>query len=219
MNIDRGWPDEEHLWGKSGKNLVLCLDGTNDEIGVTRPTNPAKVFEMLDLDNPSAQVAYYDPGVGTLPSPTAVSALGRFASRCGELAFGWGIKAKLTQAYTWLMNTYRPGDRVYLFGFSRGAYTARACGHAWSTWPAPLRLPQPGELRHQRIHPQGQLRFRLEQFARVCRLSLLGYKVATHEPGLALLSRRQRAGSFNTNRIYGHMGHCRSNWARHRRKP
>ncbi len=110
----------------ASKNIIVCLDGTNDELGESRPTNPAKVFEMLDLDNPLRQMAYYDPGVGTLPASTARGKAGRLASRLGQLAFGLGMKTNLMQSYTWLMQNYRPGDKLYVFGFSRGAYTARA---------------------------------------------------------------------------------------------
>jgi uncharacterized protein (DUF2235 family) len=108
------------------KKIVICLDGTNDQLGVSRPTNPAKVFQMLDLDDPSRQIAYYDPGVGTLPAATAIGKMGRWFSRASELAFGYGMKTNIIQAYTWLMNRYTPGDDIYVFGFSRGAYTARA---------------------------------------------------------------------------------------------
>ena len=43
-----------------------------------------------------------------------------------RLPFGVGISANIKQCYEFLMDQYRPGDRVYLFGFSRGAYTARS---------------------------------------------------------------------------------------------
>jgi uncharacterized protein (DUF2235 family) len=108
------------------KNVVLCLDGTRNQIGSGRPTNPAKIFEMLSLDNPDRQVAYYDPGVGTMPSATVRGKVAGWSSQLAQLAFGFGMKANMTQAYSWLMNNYVPGDRIYIFGFSRGAYTARA---------------------------------------------------------------------------------------------
>src|SRR6266568_3981082 len=71
----------------ASKNIIVCLDGTNDELGESRPTNPAKVFEMLDLDNPLRQMAYYDPGVGTLPAYTARALVGMLA-RPGLLRSG-----------------------------------------------------------------------------------------------------------------------------------
>lgn len=108
------------------KTIVMCLDGTNDQIGVSEPSNVAKVFRMLSLVDRSEQIAYYDPGIGTLPAPHARGVIERHLSTAEELAFGIGMKHKLTQAYTWLMQRYAFGDRIYIFGFSRGAYTARA---------------------------------------------------------------------------------------------
>jgi uncharacterized protein (DUF2235 family) len=108
------------------KKIIICLDGTNDQIGSAEPTNVGKTFEMLKLTDPAHQVAYYDPGVGTLPEATAHGRLARKVSTGCELAFGWGIRAKVAEAYTWLMQHYAFGDDVYVFGFSRGAYTARA---------------------------------------------------------------------------------------------
>lgn len=107
------------------KNIVVCLDGTNNLLD-SHPTNAAKIFMMLDLDHPKQQIAYYDPGVGTLPASGAIGRIGKMLSQLGGLAFGFGMKTNVMQAYAWLMNRYRPGDRIYVFGFSRGAYTARA---------------------------------------------------------------------------------------------
>ncbi|WEG09297.1 DUF2235 domain-containing protein [Microbacterium horticulturae] len=107
------------------KNIVICLDGTSNELD-HHPTNAAKVFMMLDLDDPAKQIAYYDPGVGTLPSATAHGWIERRLSELCGLAFGFGMRAKVSRAYGWLVEHYRPGDRIYIFGFSRGAYTARA---------------------------------------------------------------------------------------------
>src|SRR4051812_10612356 len=120
-----GWDIDFCGWTMP-KKLILCLDGTSDQLGLNRPTNPAKVFEMLDLDDPARQIGYYDPGVGTLPSSTARGRIGRTLSVVGQLAFGYGLRTNVTEAYTWLMNNYRPDDKVYIFGFSRGAFTARA---------------------------------------------------------------------------------------------
>lgn len=118
--------DQQQDGPRAPRKLVVCLDGTNDEIGRGRPSNVAKVFEMLDLDHPDEQLAYYDPGVGTLPSSNTRGKIARAADVLAGLAVGYGLRANVSQAYTWLMNNYRPGDRVYVFGFSRGAFTARA---------------------------------------------------------------------------------------------
>jgi uncharacterized protein (DUF2235 family) len=112
-----------------GKNIVVCLDGTGNEVKAKGVTNVFKIVELLDLADHTRQVAYYDPGVGTFAAPSAWSWAARKLSRLGGLALGHGIRQNLGEAYTFLMNTWQPGDKVFVFGFSRGAYTARAlCG-------------------------------------------------------------------------------------------
>jgi uncharacterized protein (DUF2235 family) len=112
-----------------GKNIVICLDGTGNEVKARGATNVLKIVELLDLRDPARQVVYYDPGVGTFAAPSAWTAAARRLSRLGGLALGHGLRQNLGEAYTFLMNTWQPGDRVFVFGFSRGAYTARAlCG-------------------------------------------------------------------------------------------
>jgi uncharacterized protein (DUF2235 family) len=108
------------------KNLVICLDGTGNQLKARGNTNVVRLYEMLDLANPEQQIAYYDPGVGTFSATGAWTPVGRSLSRLLGLAFGSGLKTNLAEAYTYLMRHYEPGDRVYLFGFSRGAYTVRA---------------------------------------------------------------------------------------------
>lgn len=108
------------------KNIVICLDGTGNQLKAKGNTNVLRLFQMLDLSDPATQVAYYDPGVGTFSSRAAWSSPAKRLSRLSGLAFGGGLRTNLAEAYTFLMNTYEVGDRVYLFGFSRGAYTARA---------------------------------------------------------------------------------------------
>ncbi|MEU3342940.1 DUF2235 domain-containing protein [Streptomyces sp. NPDC006668] len=106
--------------------IVMCLDGTGNQVGASHPTNVVRLVEMLDTDDPARQLVYYDPGVGTLSSGSAHGPVGRGLSRLWGLAFGSGLRTNLAEAYTYLMRHWQPGDEVYVFGFSRGAYTARA---------------------------------------------------------------------------------------------
>lgn len=108
------------------KNIVICLDGTSNRVRGERNTNVVRLFGLLDLDDRSRQVAYYDPGVGTFSSPGAWTPLARTASRTAGLLFGAGLRQNLGEAYCFLMQVYEPGDELFVFGFSRGAYTARA---------------------------------------------------------------------------------------------
>ncbi|MGY1670301.1 DUF2235 domain-containing protein [Geodermatophilus sp. SYSU D00710] len=105
------------------RNLVICLDGTRNE-PESGATNVARLYDLAEKD--AAQVVYYDPGVGTMGDRSATTSLGRSFTRVSGLVIGHGVKENVEEAYRFLMHTYRPGDRVFVFGFSRGAYTARA---------------------------------------------------------------------------------------------
>lgn len=111
---------------RTSKRIVVCLDGTANQIGSGNPTNVAKLFAMLGKGDPSSQLAYYDPGVGTLAPAAARTAIRRTVSLLYMRAVGSGLKENVAEAYRYLMEHWRPGDAVYIFGFSRGAYTARA---------------------------------------------------------------------------------------------
>lgn len=109
------------------KNIVICCDGTGN--GFDQPetdSNVVKLYNTLHID--PTQIAYYHPGVGTLGSPNADGRLAKLWSQAKGLAFGAGLLDNVGDAYRYLMNTYQKGDRIFLFGFSRGAYTARAVG-------------------------------------------------------------------------------------------
>lgn len=105
------------------RNLVLCCDGTNNEFG-EHNTNVVRLVQAL-LRDQAQQRLYYDPGVGTLPEPGLFTSLGKKVSQWIGLAFGAGLTQNVGKAYSYLMDVWEPGDRVFLFGFSRGAYTVR----------------------------------------------------------------------------------------------
>lgn len=108
------------------KRIVICCDGTwnepekidNDRIV---PTNVLKMVRAIlprDADSGIEQVVFYDKGIGS----DALGKLGRsFAG-----ATGYGISNNIRECYNFLANNYVDGDDIYLFGFSRGAYTARS---------------------------------------------------------------------------------------------
>ena len=108
-----------------GKNIVLCSDGTGNRDVKNRGTNVFKLYEAVDIQRHKTaavtqQVAFYDDGVGTANA---------FARVVGG-AFGWGFSDNVKKLYRELVNVYEPGDKIFLFGFSRGAYTIRALA-AW----------------------------------------------------------------------------------------
>ncbi len=132
----------------TGRRIVLFCDGTSnrpDQLseGISAPTNVYKLYTNLVKNE--AQTGWYDPGVGTETSSESLvgKKLGAVAQMVGwlratpffgafvkirtilEAGFGVGITENIVQAYTEIVRQYRPGDRIYLIGFSRGAYTAR----------------------------------------------------------------------------------------------
>lgn len=105
------------------KNLVICCDGTAN----TPARNHTNVLKLwLSLDRDEHQIAYYDPGVGTMGNPSALTRIRKRLGQAYDAATGRGLRQNVIQAYEFLMNFYEEGDQIYLFGFSRGAYTVRA---------------------------------------------------------------------------------------------
>ncbi|OYZ77839.1 MAG: hypothetical protein B7Y12_10175 [Rhizobiales bacterium 24-66-13] len=112
------------------KNIVLLLDGTSNQISQNR-TNVLRLYQTMKKDE--SQIVYYDPGVGTFGGDGSWF---RTASKAGEvwgLATGMGLDRNVKEAYRFLVENYSSGqrsedgerDRIMIFGFSRGAYTAR----------------------------------------------------------------------------------------------
>jgi uncharacterized protein (DUF2235 family) len=106
------------------KRIVICADGTwnlrdqvNEETGKRRPTNVTKVARAVKTrdGNGIDQVVFYHDGVGTGGS------LDKFTGG----AFGHGIEDNVRNLYRHIVYNYEPGDEIYLFGFSRGAFTVR----------------------------------------------------------------------------------------------
>lgn len=105
-----------------GKNVVVCYDGTGNRFG-SNNTNVVKTFQSILLED-ERQTALYDPGVGTFSYFGRT--VGRWTGKVLGMAFGYGLQENLEDGYRYLMSRYRPDDRLYLFGFSRGAFQARA---------------------------------------------------------------------------------------------
>jgi uncharacterized protein (DUF2235 family) len=105
------------------KNIVVCCDGTANEFAANN-TNVVKLYSTLDHD-PTKQVTSYHPGLGTMEPAGALTTFTRRVTKLLGMAFGYGLCNDIRDAYVFLMQNYAEGDKVFLFGFSRGAYTAR----------------------------------------------------------------------------------------------
>ncbi|HEY3051967.1 MAG TPA: DUF2235 domain-containing protein [Thermoanaerobaculia bacterium] len=105
------------------KKLIVCCDGTWNQADQVRKDGQPCVTNVLKMavrtakrDGDVPQLIYYDQGVGT----------GNAADKLFGGAFGDGLEANIYDAYRFLVGNYELGDEVYLFGFSRGAFTARS---------------------------------------------------------------------------------------------
>lgn len=107
------------------RTLVLCFDGTTNQYDSDN-TNVVKLFSLLQKDNMDEQLCYYQPGVGTYFNPGVVSPLFEWGARLMDNAIAWYLDAHIMDGYRYVMQNYRNGDKICIFGFSRGAYTARA---------------------------------------------------------------------------------------------
>ncbi|MHB1701984.1 MAG: T6SS phospholipase effector Tle1-like catalytic domain-containing protein [Acidobacteriaceae bacterium] len=105
------------------KNLVVCCDGTDDKFGENN-TNVVKLYSIL-LRQADKQVTFYVPGLGTFPASGALLPATKWITQKMGAAFGYGLSNNLAISYGFLMENYTAGDQIYLFGFSRGAYTVR----------------------------------------------------------------------------------------------
>ncbi len=102
----------------TSKNIVICSDGTGNRGGTGNDTNVWRIFNGIDLNSSKRkQITHYDDGVGTEDF--------KYFKILGG-AFGWGMTRNIIHAYKFLCRNYKAEDEIYLFGFSRGAYTVRA---------------------------------------------------------------------------------------------
>ncbi|MFM2420909.1 MAG: hypothetical protein RL385_5632 [Pseudomonadota bacterium] len=113
----------------SGRNLVVSCDGTNNSWRPRgqRETNVVKLVRLCEKSE--RQCVYYDPGVGTgdtMPATNPIDSTWQSLMRAFGLGLGRGLYENVAEAYAFIAQAYRPGDRVFLFGFSRGAFTARS---------------------------------------------------------------------------------------------
>ena len=188
------------------KNIVVCADGTGNSFGRS-VSNVARMIRFLTLDNRARQVVVYDQGIGTdgrrwkeivkyrrtIVDPKALHVLpgpheswfrpAEWIALLGGLAFGHGLKDNVGQMYRELAKLYQTGDTVFLFGFSRGAFTVRAlagliyrCGlPQWGHVDFPRRFERAWQL-YVPMHPlEAQTeQFRTREGQRECPIHFLG---------------------------------------------
>lgn len=128
------------------KNILIFSDGTG-QIGGLRPdqrlSNIYKMYRAMRPGPespiaPEQQIAFYDPGLGSSDGHSAL--MQRIRNILGS-AFGTGISVNIADCYEAIVKYYDEGDRIFLFGFSRGAYTARCVANTLNLCGVPRRLP------------------------------------------------------------------------------
>ena len=98
------------------KRLVFCFDGTWNKLSTDTPTNVVLTAASIVRQAPGgiAQIIHYDEGVGTA----------RLEKFLGGM-MGAGLTQNIREAYRFLIFNYDPGDEIFVFGFSRGAFSAQ----------------------------------------------------------------------------------------------
>ncbi|KIJ60921.1 hypothetical protein HYDPIDRAFT_97688 [Hydnomerulius pinastri MD-312] len=108
---------------KRGRNLVVCIDGTSNKVGMN--VSDGSYVHVIKSET---QLTYYNSGIGahTTPLRNRLNRYFRQATSTVDLVMAWSLERGISDAYRWLSDNYRDGDKIFLFGFSRGAYQVRA---------------------------------------------------------------------------------------------
>ncbi|MEO6716085.1 MAG: DUF2235 domain-containing protein [Novosphingobium sp.] len=104
------------------RNLVVLLDGTGNELG-RNLSNVLKLYRIAEKGE--EQLCFYNPGVGTISRINPWRRFQQTVNGVLGLATGYGLDETVLSAYSFLVRNWREGDRIFLFGFSRGAWSAR----------------------------------------------------------------------------------------------
>ncbi|TRC89699.1 DUF2235 domain-containing protein [Mesorhizobium sp. WSM4310] len=127
------------------KNILIFADGTGNESGLMPDESRTNVYKLYRATrtgpdssiDPAKQVAFYIHGIGT-PEPGKPM---RLIDHIHQM-FGGGLTKRIIDGYSSVISVWRPGDRIFLFGFSRGAYTARCLGHVIELFGIPTQDQQ-----------------------------------------------------------------------------
>jgi len=139
------------------KNILVFSDGTGQAGGLTPDENRSNIYKMFRATrcgpdtniDAGEQIAFYDAGLGSQPPHGAffITRALRWLHNVASQATGLGITTNIIDCYAWIVRVYEPGDRIYLFGFSRGAYTVRCLAAVLSLCGVPTRMPDGTPLR------------------------------------------------------------------------
>jgi hypothetical protein len=136
-----------------GNNIVIFSDGTGQRSGLFLDENRSNIYKLYratrcgpDTEvDPAEQLTFYDPGIGTSPiSENFFLRLYRRVYNVVSQATGLGLTGNVIDCYAAIIRMWEPGDRIFLFGFSRGAYTVRCLGGVLTFCGVPTQMPDGG---------------------------------------------------------------------------
>jgi uncharacterized protein (DUF2235 family) len=142
------------------KNILIFSDGTGQAGGLTPDEKRTNIYKMYRATrcgpdtniNANEQIAFYDPGLGSQPlRGSTLFRIWRWLYNVFSKATGLGITQNIIDCYAWLLRVYEPGDRIFLFGFSRGAYTVRCLASVLSFCGVPTQMPNGTPIRRDII--------------------------------------------------------------------
>ncbi|UTD25545.1 DUF2235 domain-containing protein [Bradyrhizobium sp. WD16] len=139
----------------AGRNIVVFSDGTGQRGGVFFDETRTNIYKLYRAARsapdtaipPDRQLAFYDPGLGTQPEGGSFTGPWRMVYNYLSQATGLGLTHNIIDCYAAIIRLWRPGDRIFLFGFSRGAYTVRCLAAALCYCGIPTRNGPGGELK------------------------------------------------------------------------
>ncbi|KAJ8486861.1 hypothetical protein ONZ45_g14526 [Pleurotus djamor] len=115
-----GCPHHDVVGKRRGRNLIVNIDGTSNQFSVN-------VDRIIKIGGDVEQLVFYNSGIGTYARPSfrSFSYWKQVIYNHIDTAITWNFEKIIHAAYKWLSENYKPGNRIFLFGFSRGAYQVR----------------------------------------------------------------------------------------------
>lgn len=142
------------------KNVLIFSDGTGNVGGILFDEDRSNIYKLYRAArvgpdsniNPNEQVAYYDAGLGSKSSTGGtLRTIGRKIYNLVSQATGLGLTKNMIDCYSAIIRHWEPGDRLFLFGFSRGAYTVRCLAGALALCGVPTRLQDGKPMKFDRV--------------------------------------------------------------------